>query len=102
MLATLAILFAAAAAVHGADALPKLKVSENNRFIVTEDGAPFFWLGDTAWELFTAWTKKKRSSISITGSDLATTSFKRSSARNLTGKRRAPEGFLPFGPDPKE
>ena len=31
---------------------PRLKVSENRRFLVTEDGRPFFWLGDTAWELF--------------------------------------------------
>jgi hypothetical protein len=30
----------------------KLKVSENNRFLVFEDGTPFFYLGDTAWELF--------------------------------------------------
>lgn len=29
-----------------------LKVSENRRFLVTGDGEPFFWLGDTAWELF--------------------------------------------------
>jgi hypothetical protein len=32
--------------------LPRLTVSENRRFIVTEQGVPFFWLGDTAWELF--------------------------------------------------
>ncbi|MCX8038186.1 MAG: DUF4038 domain-containing protein [Candidatus Sumerlaeia bacterium] len=32
--------------------LPRLKVSENGRFIVTEDGRPFFFLGDTAWLLF--------------------------------------------------
>ena len=32
--------------------LPRLKVSENKRFLVTADGKPFFWLGDTAWELF--------------------------------------------------
>ena len=32
--------------------LPALKVSDNKRFLVTEDGQPFFWLGDTAWELF--------------------------------------------------
>ncbi len=32
--------------------LPRLKVSDNRRFLVTEDGRPFFWLGDTAWELF--------------------------------------------------
>jgi hypothetical protein len=31
---------------------PRLKVSDNRRFLVTEDGKPFFWLGDTAWELF--------------------------------------------------
>ncbi len=30
----------------------KLRVSENRRFLVFEDGTPFFWLGDTAWELF--------------------------------------------------
>ena len=29
-----------------------LKVSDNRRFLVQEDGSPFFWLGDTAWELF--------------------------------------------------
>ena len=29
-----------------------LKVSENKRFLVHADGTPFFWLGDTAWELF--------------------------------------------------
>ena len=32
--------------------LPMLKVSDNHRFLVTESGQPFFWLGDTAWELF--------------------------------------------------
>ena len=31
---------------------PRLKVSENRRFLVHEDGRPFFYLGDTAWELF--------------------------------------------------
>lgn len=35
-----------------AQSLPRLKVSENRRFLVTADGSPFFWLGDTAWELF--------------------------------------------------
>ena len=33
-------------------AMPRLQVSENQRFLVTDDGRPFFWLGDTAWELF--------------------------------------------------
>ncbi len=34
------------------NALPHITVSENHRFLQTEGGAPFFWLGDTAWELF--------------------------------------------------
>ena len=29
-----------------------LKVSENGRYLVTADGEPFFWLGDTGWLLF--------------------------------------------------
>jgi hypothetical protein len=36
----------------GASELPRLKVSDNKRFLVTADGKPFFYLGDTAWELF--------------------------------------------------
>jgi hypothetical protein len=33
-------------------AVQRLKVSDNQRFLVYEDGKPFFYLGDTAWELF--------------------------------------------------
>ena len=33
--------------------LSLLKVSENGRYLSTEDGDPFFWLGDTGWLLFT-------------------------------------------------
>jgi hypothetical protein len=29
--------------------LPKLKVSENHRFIVQDDGSPFVWIGETNW-----------------------------------------------------
>lgn len=35
-----------------ADRPIRLKVSENRRFLLREDGVPFFYLGDTAWELF--------------------------------------------------
>lgn len=35
-----------------APAPQRLKVSDNKRFLVNGDGQPFFWLGDTAWELF--------------------------------------------------
>ena len=32
--------------------LPLLKVSANKHYLITADGRPFFWLGDTGWELF--------------------------------------------------
>ncbi|MCX7699253.1 MAG: glycoside hydrolase family 140 protein [Gemmataceae bacterium] len=35
-----------------AEAPHRIKVSDNRRYLVTEDGKPFFYLGDTAWELF--------------------------------------------------
>jgi len=30
----------------------RLRVSDNQHFLVSDDGAPFFYLADTAWELF--------------------------------------------------
>ena len=30
----------------------QLRVSENRRFLVRTNGAPFYWFGDTAWEIF--------------------------------------------------
>ena len=32
--------------------LPLLEVSDNHRFLMDENGDPFFWLGDTGWLLF--------------------------------------------------
>ena len=40
-----------AGVLRGAE-LPALRISDNHRCLVTEDGKPFFWLGDTAWSLF--------------------------------------------------
>ena len=31
----------------------KIKVSPNRRYLVTQDGQPFFYMGDTVWTLFT-------------------------------------------------
>ena len=47
-MAILALLFAVSA---NGQQLPLLRVSDNHRYIVTEEGEPFFWLGGTAWEL---------------------------------------------------
>ena len=32
--------------------LSNLRISADRRYFVTADGAPFFYLADTAWELF--------------------------------------------------
>jgi len=39
--------------------LSRLTVSPNRRFLVHADGSPFFWLGDTAWELFHRLTREE-------------------------------------------
>ncbi len=54
-----AIACSASSVANAASPLPKLKVSENKRFLTTETGAPFFWLGDTAWELFHRSTREE-------------------------------------------
>ncbi len=37
----------------------KLKISANQRFLVKENGDPFFWLGDTGWLLFNKLTREE-------------------------------------------
>ncbi|MBD3243346.1 MAG: DUF4038 domain-containing protein [Chitinivibrionales bacterium] len=32
--------------------MQKLRIADNKRYLETEDGVPFFYLADTAWELF--------------------------------------------------
>jgi hypothetical protein len=55
----LLLLFASSAPGQTRRVLPRLKVSENQRFLVREDGKPFFYLGDTAWELFHRLTREE-------------------------------------------
>lgn len=37
---------------RGEGASPSLNISPNGRYLITDKGEPFFYLGDTAWELF--------------------------------------------------
>jgi Protein of unknown function (DUF4038)/Putative collagen-binding domain of a collagenase len=39
--------------------IAQIRVSDNGRFLVTEDSKPFFWLGDTDWELFHRLTREE-------------------------------------------
>lgn len=36
-----------------------LKISPSNRYFITADGKPFFWLGDTGWLLFLKCTREE-------------------------------------------
>lgn len=38
--------------MHTSEALQPLAISPCRRHLILADGTPFFWLGDTAWELF--------------------------------------------------
>ncbi|HYW47534.1 MAG TPA: glycoside hydrolase family 140 protein [Bryobacteraceae bacterium] len=42
----------AALGIGRGQTVPRLRVSENGRYFVTEGGAPFLYLADTAWGLF--------------------------------------------------
>lgn len=39
--------------------IAQIRVSPNQRYLMTTDGKPFFWLGDTAWELFHRLTREE-------------------------------------------
>ena len=46
-------------ATQAADRLPRIGVHAGGHFLQTEDGRPFFWLGDTAWELIDHTTREE-------------------------------------------
>jgi hypothetical protein len=48
----LSMLITSLETITAAAAVPLLRVSDNHRFLQRDDGKPFFYLGDTAWELF--------------------------------------------------
>lgn len=39
--------------------LAQIQVNDNHRYLQTKDGKPFFWLGDTDWELFHRLTREE-------------------------------------------
>lgn len=64
-LSTLVLLSAACIVPHAGMAQrhpnkpQQLRVSENGHYLVYQNGEPFFWLGDTAWELFHRLNRKE-------------------------------------------
>ncbi|MEP7322501.1 MAG: glycoside hydrolase family 140 protein [Saprospiraceae bacterium] len=56
-----AILFISICLLNLANA--QISVSPNQRFLQSVDGKPFFWLGDTDWELFHRMTREEVESV---------------------------------------
>lgn len=50
-------------------AFAQVQVSENQKYLQTKDGKPFFWLGDTDWELFHRLTREEIESFINTRSE---------------------------------
>lgn len=71
----------------GAAELPNLKTSDNHHFIVTADGKPFFYLGDTAWELFHRLDRRTQTRTSRNVLSRASMSFSRWRLPNSTATR---------------
>lgn len=46
--------------------LPSIDVHPGKRYLQTRDGRPFFWLGDTAWELFHRLTREEAAHYFVT------------------------------------
>ncbi|PIQ20014.1 MAG: hypothetical protein COW65_17465 [Cytophagales bacterium CG18_big_fil_WC_8_21_14_2_50_42_9] len=53
------LLFLLTSLLYGSTATAQIKTTANNRFLQTQAGQPFFWLGDTAWELFHRLTREE-------------------------------------------
>ncbi len=58
-LGVLLLLAGGAAGLSAQAALPRLKAHADGRYIVREDGSPFLYLADTAWELFHRATREQ-------------------------------------------
>jgi hypothetical protein len=56
--AALLAVSASAAPVAGRS-LPRVEVHPDGHYLQTEDGKPFFWLGDTAWQLVHSTTREE-------------------------------------------
>ncbi len=91
-----AALFGLAAAVTAAP-LPAVRVHADGHYLQTADGRPFFWLGDTAWELIHATTREEASYYLATRAREGFTVIQTVVLGEMGGIHKAtPLGALPF------
>lgn len=91
--------------------MQSLQIHSEGRYLCTEDGAPFFWLGDTAWELFHRLTREEATEYLQNRHDkgfnviqaVALAEQDGLGAQNAYGRiplrRHAGVGYLPISPD---
>ncbi|HET9486112.1 MAG TPA: glycoside hydrolase family 140 protein [Chryseosolibacter sp.] len=78
-------------------AAAQLQVSDNRRFLQTPDGKPFFWLGDTAWELFHRLTREEAEKYLKNRADKGFTVIQAVALAELDGLREPnPYGEIPL------
>lgn len=84
----------------GAVASAQLQVSPNQRYLQTADGQPFFWLGDTAWELFHRLTREEAEKYLRNRADKGFTVIQAVALAELDGLHEPnPYGELPLEND---
>jgi hypothetical protein len=78
-------------------ATAQLQVSTNKRYLQTADGKPFFWLGDTAWELFHRLNREEAEKYLKNRADKGFTVIQAVVLAELDGLRMAnPYGEIPL------
>ncbi len=74
-----------------------LQVSPNNRFLQYSDGTPFFYLGDTAWELFHRLDRDEADRYLTDRAEKGFTVIQAVALAEMDGHTEPnPYGFLPF------
>jgi len=77
--------------------LPRIHVDATGHFLQTDDGKPFFWLGDTAWQLVAATTREECSYYLRTRARQGYTVIQTVVLSEFEGlDKPSPLGFRPF------
>ncbi|WP_446745348.1 glycoside hydrolase family 140 protein [Silvibacterium acidisoli] len=80
--------------------LPRIRVHNDGHLLETEDGKPFFWLGDTAWQLIASTTREECSHYLQTRARQGYSIFQTVVLAEMDGIRKeTPLGMRPFEND---
>jgi hypothetical protein len=93
----LAVFASLSAAAPASAPLPRIEIHPGGRYLQTEDGRPFFWLGDTAWQLIHSTTREECSYYLRTRATQGFTVIQAVVLAELDGIRKPTAlGLIPF------